>query len=174
MSYFKTTEHGLIEIHDIEKIAEELITVFKDQAEQNRRLREANAELKSETYAQDEVARMQAKYDEMKADYYRGFPISAKESAAIQEWQEQHTINKHNARTLEQKMKLEGVSGGRWEYRFVPTAIGTFGCCICPSCYAKAIQAYDDYLKLTRKRWDFDKRKEIMKEYDAELEFQEA
>ena len=161
------------EILNIDEICEQLKNAFNEQEQTNMRLREANETLKSETYAQDEVARMKQQYDEMKADYFRGFPISKEQDEMIANWQKTHTENIHKAKTAQQKLALEGVSGGRWSFIFVPTAIGTSGVCRCGSCYSKAMKDYETYLKTNNKAFDYDKRRELINLYDAEIEFQE-
>lgn len=161
------------EIKDIENLCEQLIYTFKQQEEANKQLRAANATLKSETYAQDEVARMEKRYKEMQEDYYRGFPISKEEDKAIAAWQKAHTENIHNAKTPQQKLALEGVSGGRWSFIFVPTSLGISGVCRCGSCYSKAMKTYEAYLKENNKRYDYDKMREFIAAEDAEFEFQE-
>ena len=54
----------------------------------------------------------------MKADYYRGFPISEKESKKIKEWMDKQ---------MEKNPSTGGTIGGRFRYEFIPTGIGTVG-----------------------------------------------
>ena len=64
------------------------------------------------------------------------FPISKDEENAIEEWKKKHDEDVHGLTTNNLRMKAEGVSGGRYSYHFVPTALGTSGVIKC-SCGAK-------------------------------------
>ena len=86
---------------------------------------------KVKSWAEEKYQKMQSRYEAMQRDYYRGFPISEKEEEKIKAWKEKHDIEKHYADTLEKRLKLEGVSGGRFKYIFVPTSIGISGCIQC-------------------------------------------
>lgn len=121
-------------------------------------------EYKDEKWKDNELQELKKKYDRMSADYYRGFPISPNENEKLVHWQNEHTKNIHNAVTLEQKLRLEGASGGRWTYEFVPTAIGTFGTCVCGSCRNRAIAESKGDMKVYR---------DLLKKYDAQFDFQE-
>lgn len=85
-------------------------------------LQSENKLLKEEIYKDTELALMKSKYDEMKADYYRGFPISEKENIMIKKWIYEHE---------ESHIGGHGVSGGKYEYIFTPTGIGTIGVLKC-------------------------------------------
>jgi hypothetical protein len=98
-------------------------------------------------------------------DYMRGFPITKEESDAIKEWQDQHSRIQHHAKTFEDFLRLEGVSGGRWVYTFTPTAIGTFSSCRCGTCYRKAYNAF------VENGANSDKLKDYIKKYDAEYKW---
>lgn len=99
-------------------------------------LRKENKKLKSENYKDEELRTMKEKLDQMKEDYWRGFPISEKEDKAIREWKKKHEEEVHGLKTEEQRLKAQGVSGGRYSYYFVPTGLGTSGVVRC-SCGAK-------------------------------------
>jgi hypothetical protein len=60
----------------------------------------------------------------------RTFVILPEEIKAIEEWQEQHTKEKHGGN------EYAGAIGGRYSYKFTPTSIGTFGSIVC-SCGEK-------------------------------------
>jgi len=107
---------------------------------------------------------MKSDRDLMEADYHRGFPITEQEQKAIREWEEQHWTNQHNAPDLESRLRKQGAIGGNFHYKFVPTSIGVSGCICCTSCMNKA------YMNCGNNR---DRLKELIKEYDAEFEFQE-
>ena len=118
------------------ELIKELKTRFDNQESRIKYLEKQNRELQEKNWAKEEYQKMQSQYEAMRKDYYRGFPISEEEKRKIKEWQEKHDIEKHKADTLEKRLKLEGVSGGRFKYIFVPTAIGTSGCIQC-SCGEK-------------------------------------
>lgn len=99
-------------------------------------LRQENEKLKYEAYKDVELERMKKELEEMKADYYRGFPISEKEEKAIEAWTKKHDEEAHGLTTNYARMKAGGVSGGRFSYHFVPTGLGTFGVIRC-SCGAE-------------------------------------
>ena len=99
-------------------------------------LRRRNEYIESEKYKNEELSRMKQEVESMRKSYYRGFPISEEEEAAIEAWKIKHDEEAHGITTFEQQLKAEGVSGGRYTYIFVPTAIGTFGKIRC-SCGAE-------------------------------------
>ena len=108
---------------------------------------------------------MKEDYERMKTDYYGGFPLTQEEIEKVNNWQNEHTKVVHKAVTLDQVLRLEGVSGGRWVYEFTPTAIGTFGSCICGNCRGRAI---------IESHGDMEKYREYLKMLDAEFQFQEC
>lgn len=99
-------------------------------------LEEENKKLKDEHYKDSEMQRMEAELKKAKEDLYRGFPISEKEQEKIREWELKHDAEKHGLKTMEQRLRAGGCSGGRFTYQFVPTGIGTVGEVIC-SCGEK-------------------------------------
>lgn len=99
-------------------------------------LEEENKKLKDEAYKDEELQSMKEQLEKMKKDYWRGFPISEEEDKSIKEWQKKHETEVHGLITEMQKMKSYGVSGGRYSYHFVPTALGTSGVVRC-SCGAE-------------------------------------
>ena len=80
-------------------------------------LEEENKKLKSGAYKDEELAKMKAEYEAMKADWCRGFAISEEEDKKIKEW--------------EDKIIGEGpdmkINGARFHYEFYPTPLGTVG-----------------------------------------------
>lgn len=99
-------------------------------------LEEENKKLKDEHYKDSEMQKMKTELKKAKDDLYRGFPISKEEEEKIKEWQLKHDAEKHGLKTMEQRLRAGGCSGGRYTYRFVPTGIGTVGEIIC-SCGEK-------------------------------------
>ena len=99
-------------------------------------LRKEIEQLKDEHYKDTELAALKEELEDYKEQLYHGFGISQEEYDSIYEWKEKHEEEVHGAKTLEQKLRLHGVSGGRYTYVFVPTAIGTSGVVRC-SCGAE-------------------------------------
>lgn len=94
-------------------------------------LEHQNQNLINEKYKDQELSRMKKDLEEMKADYYRGFPISKNEQDKIDEWIDKHEKESHNCRTLDDKMHRSGCIGGTYTYEFIPTSIGTIGTIKC-------------------------------------------
>lgn len=98
--------------------------------------RKRNEYIESEKYKDEELSRMKQELEEMRKSYCLGFPISKEEKATIEAWKKKHDEEAHGFTTFEQRLKTEGVSGGRYTYIFIPTAIGTIGRIRC-SCGAE-------------------------------------
>lgn len=79
---------------------------------------------------------MQQELNKMQKEYILGFPITEEENKKILRWQKMHEATAHKATNAKQRMHLQGVSGGRYSYHFVPTALGTSGVVRC-SCGAE-------------------------------------
>lgn len=120
-----------------EESLNDLAEAIKDLKSQIERLRNENANLKNEAYKDSELAKMKEERDRAREEMHHGFPISESEYKAINDWKEKHDAEKHNARTVKERMRLEGVCGGRYTYIFVPTTIGTVGKikCSCGECF---------------------------------------
>ena len=101
-------------------------------------LLEQNRQLKDEHYKDEELQKMKFELEEIKKELYRGFPISNKEAEDIRNWQLQHEAEVHGAKTIEERLRQGGAIGGKYEYRFIPTSIGTFGEIVC-SCGEKFV-----------------------------------
>jgi len=102
-------------------------------------------------------------YNEMKADYYRGFPISKEEQNAINKWQKNHLTNHHNLKTLEQKNSSDKAIEGNFKFEFIPTSVGIVGNCICGNCQNRARRESNGDYKIFEA---------FLKKYDAKFEFQ--
>lgn len=107
--------HSSLFIEDIKYVLQTLYNQFRAVKLRNEYLEEENERLKSEAYKDEELSKMQEKYESMKADYYRGFAISEKEEKKIEEWMQ--SLPKANT----------GAIGGRFHYEFYCTSIGTIG-----------------------------------------------
>ena len=113
------------------ELIEELKNRFDRQEDRIKYLEEQNKKIQEKSWAEEKYQKMQSRYEAMQRDYYRGFPISEEEEKKIKAWQKKHDTEKHKADTLEKRLRLEGVSGGRFKYIFVPTSIGISGCVQC-------------------------------------------
>lgn len=127
-------------------------------------LEEENEKLKSEHYKDEVIQKLEEDNKRLKADYFRGFPISQEEKDKIREWEDQHWTNQHNAPDLDSRLRKQGAIGGTFVYEFVPTSIGVCGAVYCQACRNKA------YMNSGNNR---ERLRELIKEYDAEFEFQE-
>jgi hypothetical protein len=145
---------------DLEKTFRAVKAGYHDKDTRIKYLEQKVKELEDEKWKDVELQELKKKNE----DYYRGFPISPDENEKLVHWQNEHTKNIHNAVTLEQVLRLEGVSGGRWVYEFTPTAIGTFGSCFCGSCRSRAI---------AESKGDMKAYHDLLKKYDAQFDFQE-
>lgn len=156
-----------------ETCLEELANSMQEVLDYAERQETINAELKAENWKDEQLQAMKKDYDEMKESYYRGFPITEEQSDAISRWQDQHWTNKHNAPDIRSRLAAQGAVGGAYEYRFVPTSIGTSGVCRCKSCHKKVLRELgneEDYKSYSA--YD-DKRTYLVAKYDSEFEFQE-
>lgn len=106
---------------DIKELLQEVYDHYRSVSLLNDNLRKENERLKSEAYKDEELAKMKAEYEKMKANYYRGFPISEEEDKKIKEWMEKQTEGE------DFKTKIGGAIGGRFTYQFICTSIGNIG-----------------------------------------------
>lgn len=95
-----------------------------------------NKKLKDKAWKDKKLQEMKEQLDQMRADYYRGFPISEQDMASINRWKKKHDAEAHGLTTDTLRVKAGGVSGGRYSYHFVPTSLGTSGIVRC-SCGAE-------------------------------------
>lgn len=113
---------GAMWLNDTMKnVLQEVYDHYRSVVLTNDYLRKENERLKSEAYKDEELAKMKKKYDEMKEDYYRGFPISKEQDEKIKRWIEKQTEGE------DFKTKAGGAIGGRFTYKFYCTSIGTIG-----------------------------------------------
>ena len=94
-------------------------------------LEEENKKLKDEAFKDEELTNMKEKYESIKKDLMRGFPVSEEEEKRIEEWMKKHDKEVHGITTLDQRLKSGGCIGGRYIYIFVPTSIGIIGTIKC-------------------------------------------
>ena len=70
----------------VEEVFQELYDHYRAINNRNEYLSKEIAKVKEETYKDTKLAEMKKKYDEMSANYYRGFAITEEESKKITEW----------------------------------------------------------------------------------------
>lgn len=104
---------------DISKQLQDIKEKYDYLLEKNDRLQAENDRLKGAHYKDSELAVMKEKCERLEKDLLRGFPISEEENEKIKKWYDFH------------KMENPQREHGCLEYRFTPTAIGTFGTVIC-------------------------------------------
>lgn len=127
-------------------------------------LRDELKTVKDAKYKDEELARMKEFADRVTADANRGFPITEKEDKAVRQWQKNHIETQHGGRVD------MGCIGGLWKYVFIPTSIGVLGVCECSLCHNR-VEEETRMVKDTNERMK--KRAELLKKYDAEIDFQE-
>lgn len=125
--YYTQKDGKYITVPPIDDLCFALKEKFKNQEERITHLQEENERIKSEKYASEELSKMEKEIKTLKEEYRNGFPISDEEVKDVIQWKIQHDKEKHNAKTFEERLKLEGISGGRFKYIFVPTSLGIIG-----------------------------------------------
>lgn len=122
MEYTEYKDGKRKRILDFDECIESLCKRNFNQNECIKSLIEENCSLKSEYYKDIELQNLQSKYDELKKDAYRGFPITEEESKRINEWKYKHEMQEHPRPS--------------YSYIFTPTALGLAGRIKC-SCGAE-------------------------------------
>jgi|GEM_PF-2746663 len=85
-----------------------------------------NKSLKSEHYKDAELAKLKSEIDRLRKILNQSFTVNEKEKESIKKWYDEHKNKMHNGRDF------------NYVYEFTPTAIATFGDCICTTCRTKA------------------------------------
>lgn len=164
-SYLNGKFHEFI---GLEKSIDGIKDSINETLEYAARMEDRNKELLDEKWKDTQLQEMKEQYDRMKADYWRGFPISEEEEKKIIEWKDNHNNKRHKGNGLR-----GGAIGGSWKYSFVPTSIGTSGVVCCQYCRAKMLRELGDKLEYDS-YGDYKKKSdELMAEYDCEFEFHE-
>lgn len=133
-TYYTHYKGEYIQVLPVEDCMKSILSRIESYEDTIERLKEENQKLKDEVWKDEELQDMKEQLDEMKAKYYRGFPISKQEEIAIKEWKEKHEEEVHGLTTPMARMQAQGVSGGRYVYHFYPTAIGCSGVIRCDAC----------------------------------------
>lgn len=122
MEYNKCKTGKFKYVFDFDECIELIKERNADQNERIKSLEEENRLLKSEHYKDTELQNLQHKYDKIKNDAYRGFPITEEENKRIYEWAYKHKMQEH--------------SRPSYSYIFTPTTLGLIGKIKC-SCGAE-------------------------------------
>ena len=157
-------------VDDICNSIRERIESAEDAAE---RAQEQMREMRDEKWKDKELQAMKEQLDAVRERLRCGFGISKDETNAINAWKDQHWTNRHNAPDTNTRMRQQGAIGGSFEYKFVPTSIGTAGSVCCATCMEKARREAYKICETdeTNRYWDV--LQKCIKKYDAEFEFQE-
>ena len=123
-------------MHDVTQTLDAIKREFDSQNARIIYLQNQNKKLKEEHYKDTELQKMKEELERVRADMYRGFPISEEEKRRIKEWQDKHDTEAHGLKTLKERVHAGGCIGGRYTYHFVPTSIGVIGTVEC-NCGAK-------------------------------------
>lgn len=123
-------------MHDVTQTLDAIKREFDSQNAHIIYLQNQNKKLKEEHYKDTELQKMKEELERVRADMYRGFPISVEEEKRIKEWQDKHDAEVHGLKTLKERVRAGGCIGGRYSYEFVSTSIGVIGIVKC-NCGAK-------------------------------------
>lgn len=156
--------HKMIRIEDLDTVCDNLKAIFDEQKSTNDRLHKRLDEITDEKWKDKELQDLKAKMEQYYHEAKLGFSMTDDDHTRIQEWKDKHMAEQHNVKTLEDRLHWGGSVGGNFLYEFCPTSIGTIGTCICGNCRTKAFARSDG---------DYQRYKELLREYDAEFEFQE-
>lgn len=152
------------ELKDLDTLFSQIKFHVSQLEEANRRFSAENEYLKSEAYASEELSKMKKELDEARANYARGFSISAQEQASIAAWKNHHVKECH-------PHGLHPTAiGGNWQYEFIPTSIGNVGTIYCYSCKRKAEEEFYSYPYRSRTS---DLKNKIFKKYNVKYTFKE-
>lgn len=111
-------------VHPIDETIGSIIGRFEDMANVNASLRERLTAISDERWKDEALQELNALLKKQEEDLNRGFRITAKEQASIDEWLKNH-------------QHPSGAIGGTHSYVFTPTSIGIMGeiRCVCGKSY---------------------------------------
>ena len=101
-------------MHDVTQTLDAIKREFDSQNAHIIYLQNQNKKLKEEHYKDTELQKMKEELERVRADMYRGFPISAEEEKRIKEWQDKHDAEVHGLKTLKERVRAGGCIGGRY------------------------------------------------------------
>jgi hypothetical protein len=120
---------GKMKEKEIKDLKEQTNTALDNLLNYLQKITKENEELQSEQWKDNELQRMKEKYNTMREDYLRGFPISETEDKKIRKWIKKHEIEKHH---LTEDYKMTHKCCGAWyTYEFTPTSLGISGVIKC-------------------------------------------
>lgn len=132
MPYFRSMQ----DVNEtMEVLQENFNSLFKDKD----RLEKEVKNYKEVINADVRVQELEAKVKELQDRLLRGFEITESQTEAITEWKIKHEAEKHGLDTFDKRLRAAGSIGDGYTYEFVPTSIGTFGCCVCGKCGEKFV-----------------------------------
>lgn len=130
-STYDTETGEFTEVCELEDCLKAIRVRNKDNEKRIEALEKENKMLREEHYKDNVIQELQQKLRKMQDNYYRGFPITEIQMNNINNWKKEHDEKVHGYNTDKKRLNAEGVSGGRYSYHFVPTAIGTSGVVRC-------------------------------------------
>ena len=123
-------ENNPIKIISTEKEVDEslfqLAWNMKRLLKENDELIAENKSLKSEQYKDAELTKLKSEIDRLRKILNQSFTVNEREKESIEKWYNEHKNKMHNGRDF------------NYVFEFAPTAIATFGDCICTTCRTKA------------------------------------
>ena len=118
----------------LDKSLDEIRAQVIETLEAYERIAAENEHLKNEHWKDEQLQQMSESKKKMEDAYYRGFPVTADESAAIKAWEDQHWTLQHQAPDTMSRLNKMGAIGGSFSYEFIPTSIGVAGSVCCNAC----------------------------------------
>ncbi|RHS64535.1 hypothetical protein DW955_03270 [Ruminococcus sp. AM45-9BH] len=97
-------------MHDVTQTLDAIKREFDSQNARIIYLQNQNKKLKEEHYKDTELQKMKEELERVRADMYRGFPISAEQEQRIKEWQDKHDAEVHGLKHLKKEFMLVDVS----------------------------------------------------------------
>ena len=162
--YYKYLNGQYHKYQGLETCFDEIKKLVEDTFNYAKKVVEENDALKNEHWKDEKLQELQKQIDYYKENRRYGFQMTKEQHDACYEWEKKHEAEQHNAKTLEMRLRRHGAIGGGYYYKFVPTSIGVTGTYCCSQCINKARRNCGD---------NYDRYKELVKEYDAEYEFQD-
>lgn len=121
MIFFETDKLG----EKIKECVTQLEEAYKWSEENRKEWRDMYNKLRDEYDKDADIAALKSEIADLQEALHRSFRISKAEKASIEDWMEEHEIEKHSG------VHFRGCSGGGYQYIFAPTAIGTYATVRC-------------------------------------------
>lgn len=117
MQYLTYKDGKLLKVKDIDAVCDNIKELFAAERRRNEDLVMENKHLKLERYENDEIQRLLLENEILKTKLQDSFIITPEQRKKINMWQKSHKCKYSN-----------------FVYKFVETAIGDSGACVCPKC----------------------------------------